>query len=251
MSEKIWRNYFMEVNGLKQEVKFSVDTVENLFKPFLLKLAELHKNLNRKIIAYIAAPPAAGKTSLALFLEKLSREDKNFSPIRALGMDGFHYDSKFLKSNKIISGGKEILLNDIKGAPETFDAETLEKKLRELRGDGTSWNIYDRKIHDVVRNVLSVDDEIILLEGNYLLLNESCWKNIREFADYKIFIKADSEFLRERLINRKISGGLSREAAEKFYYASDSKNVERVLKNSVAADENWQVTADGDYIKII
>lgn len=251
MSEKIWRNYFMEVNGLRQEVKFAVDTVENLFKPFLLKLAELHENLNRKIIVYIAAPPATGKTTLALFLEKLSREDKNFSPIRALGMDGFHYDSNFLKSNKIISGGKEILLNDIKGAPETFDAEMLEKKLREVRGKGTRWNIYDRKVHDVVHNVLSVDNEIILLEGNYLLLNESRWKNIREFADYKIFITVAGEILKARLINRKILGGLSREAAEKFYYASDSKNVERVLKNSVSADENWRMTADCDYIKIM
>ena len=82
------------------------------------------------------------------------------------------------------------------------------------------------------------------------MLKDSRWKNIREFADYKIFIKADSEVLRERLINRKILGGYSREDAEKFYYASDSKNVERVLKDTVEPDETWQMLADSDYIKI-
>ncbi len=119
-----------------------------------------------------------------------------------------------------------------------------------MRNKGTRWNIYDRKIHDVIHDNLQVDDEIILLEGNYLLLKDSRWKNIREFADYKIFIKADSEVLRERLINRKILGGYSREDAEKFYYASDSKNVERVLKDTVEPDETWQMLADSDYIKI-
>ena len=123
-------------------------------------------------------------------------------------------------------------------------------KLSEVRGNGTRWNIYDRKIHDVIHDSLNVDDEIILLEGNYLLLKDSRWKNIREFADYKIFITADPEILRERLINRKVLGGIKREDAEKFYYASDSKNVERVLKNSVEPDETWQMLADSDYIKI-
>ena len=250
MSEKIWNTYLMEVNGLTQEVRFSADAVENIFKPFLKKLAALHEKLNRKIVAYIAASPGVGKTTLTLFLEKLSREDKNFYPIRALGMDGFHYDSEYLKTHEIELNGEKILLNNIKGAPETFDVDSLQNKLSEVRGNGTRWNIYDRKIHDVIHDSLNVDDEIILLEGNYLLLKDSRWKNIREFADYKIFITADPEILRERLINRKVLGGIKREDAEKFYYASDSKNVERVLKNSVEPDETWQMLADSDYIKI-
>ena len=250
MAEKNWLTFPMEVNGLTQEVRFSENAVENIFKPLLKKLAELHENLHRKIIAYIVAPPGVGKTTLTLFLEKLSREDKNFSPIRALDMDGYHYDASYLKSHEIILNGKKILLNDIKGAPETFDADSLNKKLREVRENGTYWNIYDRKIHDVVHDNLKVDDEIILLEGNYLLLKDSRWSDIRELADYKIFITADPEVLRERLINRKILGGLSREDAEKFYYSSDSKNVERVLNNTARADETWQMLADSDYIKI-
>ena len=250
MEEKIWINYKIEVNGLPQELKFSKGAVEKIFKPFLMKLSELREITDRKVVAFIAAPPGTGKSSLAQFLEHLSREHMEFTPIRALGMDGFHYPADYLKSNKVEIDGKEILLNDIKGAPETFDVDTLQIKLREVRQEGTDWNIYDRMIHDVIHNVLSVEDDIILLEGNYLLLKEPRWTNIRALADYTVFIKARPELLKERLINRKIQGGLSPEDAEKFYYASDGKNVERVLKNSAPANETWMLQSDDDYFKI-
>ena len=250
MTEKIWKNLQMNINGLSQEVKFSKIAIDEIFNPFLRKLTELQGLTDRKIVAFLAAPPAAGKTTIAQFLEKLSRENIMFTNIRALGMDGFHFDSEYLKKNKILRDGQEILMNDIKGAPETFDVDSMQIKLREVRQEGTNWNIYDRIIHDVVHDAMSVEDDIILVEGNYLLLDEPIWTNIRILADYTVFIKAAPELLTERLITRKMNTGLSREQAENFYRNSDSKNVERVLKNSAHANETWQLQPDGDYIKI-
>ena len=142
------------------------------------------------------------------------------------------------------------MLNEIKGAPQTFDVDGLHDKIREVRQEGTDWNIYDRKLHDVVKDVLSVEDDIILIEGNYLLLKDPHWTNIRVLADYTVFIEADPNILKERLISRKIQSGLSREEAENFYFASDGKNVENVLKNSAPANETWKMLDDGDFIKI-
>lgn len=247
---KNWVTCKMDVNGLPQEVRFSKGAIDKIFKPFLLKLSELREVTDRKVVAFIAAPPGVGKTTLVQFLEKLSRDDIEITPVRALGMDGFHFPSDYLKANKITKDGQEILLNDIKGAPETFDVDTLQTKLREVRQEGTNWNAYDRMLHDVVHDVLSVEDDIILLEGNYLLLKDPRWTNIRVLADYTVFIKAYPEMLKERLISRKVQGGLSREDAEKFYYASDGKNVETVLKNSAAANETWMLQEDGDFFKI-
>ena len=246
---KNWITFSTEINGLAQEVKFSSEAVENIFKPFLMKLSELREMTDRKVVAFIAAPPGTGKTALAQFLEKISRENLQFTNVRALGVDGFHYPAEYLKANKINIGGEEILLNDIKGAPETFDVDNLQNKLREVRQEGTDWNIYDRTIHDVVENAISVEDEIILLEGNYLLLKDSHWTNIRVIADYSVFIQAEENFVRERLITRKMQGGLTREEAENFYNNSDKKNVERVMKNSATGNETWQLQADGDFIK--
>ncbi len=250
MPEKIWTNCNLNINGLELDARFSKNAIDNIFKPFLRKLTELQGMMDRKVVAYLAAPPATGKTTLAQFLEKLSREDQMFTNIRALGMDGFHFDSDYLKSNKILHDGAEILMNDIKGAPETFDVDAMQIKLREVRQEGTNWNTYDRVIHDVVHDALSVEDDIVLVEGNYLLLDEPRWTNIRVLADYTVFVKAAPELLKERLISRKQKTGLTREQAENFYAKSDSRNVIRVLENSAAANETWELQADGDYTKI-
>ena len=247
--EKIFQTYNMEVNGLTQEVRFSAAAVEEIFMPLLHELTDLKLTLDRKVVAYLVAPPGSGKSTVAQFLEWLSRERNEVENIRALGMDGFHYSATYMNATTVKRDGKEILMRDIKGAPETFDVDTLIEKIRELRQDGTDWNIYDRRIHDVLPNYMSVEDDIILIEGNYLLLDEPTWTNVRVLADYSIFIDADAELLKERIIGRKMMGGSSREDAEKFFAYSDARNIERVLKNSARADETWKLLADGDFVK--
>ena len=249
--EKNFLTYNMEINGLWQEVKFTEETIEEIFMPFLHELTDLKMTLDRKVIAYLVAPPGAGKSTLAPFLEKLSRErSSEVDPIRALGMDGYHYTAAYMKITSVERDGEKILMNDIKGAPETFDVDLLVDKIREARSEGTNWNIYDRKIHDVLPDYWSVEDDILLIEGNYLLLKEKGWTNVRVLSDYSVFIEAKPSFLRERLINRKILGGKSREEAERFYNFSDAKNIERVLKNSARADETWKLLPDGDFEKL-
>ena len=242
--------YNMEVNGLWQEVKFSEAAIEEIFMPFLHELTDLKMTLDRKVIAYLVAPPGAGKSTVAKFLEQLSHErSKEVEPIRALGIDGYHYTAAYMNVTKVERDGEQIFMRDVKGAPETFDVDLLVDKIRAVRSEGTDWNIYDRKIHDVLPDYWSVEDDIILIEGNYLLLKETGWTNVRVLADYSVFIDAEPYFLRERLVNRKVMGGKSREAAERFFDFSDSKNIERVLKNSARADETWKLLPDGDFEK--
>ena len=248
--EKKFLTYKMEVNGLWQEVKFTEAAVEELFMPFLHELTDLKMTMDRKVIAYLVAPPGAGKSTLAQFLEKLSRDRSNeVDPIRALGIDGYHFTAAYMNITTIERDGEQILMRDVKGAPETFDVDLLVDKIRAVRQEGTDWNIYDRRIHDVLPDYWSVEDDIILLEGNYLLLKEVGWTNVRVLSDYSVFIDAEPELLRERLINRKVKGGKSREEAERFFDFSDSKNIERVLKNSARADETWKLLSDGDFAR--
>ena len=248
--DKKFLTYNMEVNGLWQEVKFSESAVEEIFMPFLHELTDLKMTMDRKVIAYLVAPPGAGKSTLAKFLEQLSRERSNeVEPIRALSMDGYHFTAAYMNVTTVERDGEQILMRDIKGAPETFDVDLLVEKIREVRSEGTNWNIYDRKIHDVLPDYWSVEDDIILIEGNYLLLKEAGWTNVRVLADYSVFIDAEPHILRERLINRKVAGGKFREEAEAFYNFSDGRNIERVLKNSAQADETWKLLADGDFEK--
>ena len=185
--EKKFLTYNMEVNGLWQEVKFSEAAIEGIFMPFLRELTDLKMTLDRKVIAYLVAPPGAGKSILAKFLEQLSRErSKEVEVIRALSMDGFHYTAAYMNVTTIERDGEQILMRDVKGAPETFDMDLLIDKIREVRQEGTNWNVYDRKIHDVLPDYWSVEDDIILIEGNYLLLKETGWSRKRNSARQRL-----------------------------------------------------------------
>ena len=250
MSEKKWVTTELDINGFKYDAKFTEETVNEVFLPFLKKLTALHGQVGgRKLIAYLVAPPGSGKSTIASYLEKLSKEHQELTTIQALGMDGFHFSSAYMDAHFAMVDGRTIPMKMIKGAPETFDLDTLLTKIREIKQEEADWPIYDRNIHDIVQDAVSVEAEIILIEGNYLLLKDPKWLNIRTLSDYSAFLKADPEMLKSRLIGRKIKGGKSQEEAEQFYNNSDKKNVELVLNNSAEADETWVLEADGDITK--
>ena len=250
MQEKKWTSCRMTVNGLPQEVRYNEATVEGLFVPFLKKLAELHMDAQRRIMAFLAAPPAIGKTTLAQFLEHLSKEREDLPDICAIGIDGFHYPADYLETHTVEREGNQVSMASVKGAPETFDVDRLLAKIRTARHHSTDWPGYDRQKHDIVPAARPVDSQIFLLEGNWILLNDPRWLHIRIFADYSVFLQARPELLKDRLIARKVQGGMPKEDAEAFYNASDHPNIERVLQESSQADEVWEMQADGDFIRI-
>ena len=143
-------------------------------------------------------------------------------------------------------------MKQVKGCPETYDTEKLRQKLEKIKIEDILWPIYDRNLHDVVENQIKVTKDIILIEGNWLLLKQEPWKSMQQYADYKILILAEEEMLKERLISRKEKGGLTREEAVEWYQNSDSKNVTRVLKNSCRKYLNLliQVEQDNDYLQV-
>lgn len=75
---------------------------------------------------------------------------------------------------------------------------------------------YDRQKHDPVEDVLHVTAPLVIVEGNWLLLDDEKWCQLAQFCDFSIFIKAPASALRERLVGRKLAGGLSLADAEAF-----------------------------------
>ena len=240
----------MTVNGLLQHIRYNIDTVEGLFLPLLRRLTQMQRCVGRRVIAFLAAPPATGKSTLLQFLERLVREHADLTQMQALGMDGFHYPNRYLETHTILRDGVEIPLKSIKGAPETFDVPALAAKLRAAKNGRTLFPVYDRRIHDVVPDALTVDAPILLIEGNWLLLDEEPWRGIRPLADYAVRIDAPATFLRDRLIARKVQGGLSEAEATAFCEASDARNVEHFAAHAGAADEVWRMEADGDFVRV-
>ena len=247
MKEKQWRSCRFMINGLARKVQYNEAAIQELFLPFLRHMSRKQKAMKRRLIILLAAPPGTGKSTLALLLEKLSQTEDGLVSLQALGLDGFHHTTAYLRSHKIEVNGQMVPMTAIKGAPETFNLEHLKEKLAKVRTENIRWPVYDRSIHDVIEDVTTVKQDIVLLEGNWLLLGSDGWQDLRDFADYTVFVEARPEDLKERLIRRKMLGGSSQKEAESFYNRSDRVNVERGLNDSWPADETWQMLPDGDY----
>ena len=119
--------------------------------------------------------------------------------------------------------------------------------IKETKGSDTWWPVYDRNLHEPLKHRLHITGSILLVEGNYLLLDEKPYRSLSALCDYCVFIQAEENLLRDRLIDRKSRGGLSKEQAEVFYEKSDRCNVQRVLHNRLNSDEVWKLCTDGGY----
>ena len=229
--------YIIDNCGQRVEAVFSEENVEQIFLPLLRRLTGLQGAGGGRVLALLAAPPGSGKSTLAAFLRQLSLDTPGLAPLTVIGMDGFHWPQRYLDSHTVRRDGETVSLARIKGAPESFDVESLSRALaRVAAGEDCRWPVYDRAIHDPVPDGLTVTGDVVLLEGNYLLLDEPRWRELRRFADYTIGIEAEPGQLRRRLIARHMAGGKSEEAAVRHVDGSDMRNIRLCLDRALPAD---------------
>ncbi len=241
-------HYPITINGIPVEAHYTEENIQKIFLPLLQKLQHLQKEKGRRLLVYVAAPPGAGKSTLVSFLEALWKEHFSEATLQAIGMDGFHRRQDYLLTHTAQVDGVELPMVKIKGAPITFDLPLLQKAITDLlTKKELGWPSYDRHLHNPVENAILVTGDIILLEGNYLLLEEDGWQDLPSLADFTIFVSADATMLQKRLIDRKEASGNSREEAEKFVHFSDMKNVRTCLEHSQKADVTLLLQENDSY----
>ena len=239
------------INGIEVAARYSERAVNGIFIPFLKKLTEMQQAAGRRILVMLAAPPGAGKSTLLSFLDRLAEETEGVSRIQTIGMDGFHRRQEYLLSHDTLRDGKPVRMVDVKGAPETFDLEALTERVKRVSsGETVGWPVYDRLLHNPVEDAVSVDGEIVILEGNYLLLDLDGWRELKGFADYTVSVRAEETLLRERLISRRIKTGVAQDEAACFVDYSDMPNVRLCLSRSVSADLQLEIDETGEYREI-
>lgn len=181
----------------------------------------------KRFVVAIAGPPGAGKSTLSAALIDLLPQGSAV----VVPMDGFHYDDCILAAKG---------LSARKGAPETFDFagfETLLKRIRAHEPD-IAIPVFDRTMELSRAAAAIVDEEkrFILVEGNYLLLNEEPWVRLAPLFDFSIFIDEPREELERRLVQRWRDHGRSDEASRHWIDTNDLPNVDRVLGKQRQAD---------------
>lgn len=230
----------LSVNGLEVEAHYSDTEIETVHKPLLKRLAQLQRRpSSSRTVIFLSAPPGTGKSTLTAFWTWLAEQDSGLPAIQTLPMDGFHHYNSWLEQHN---------LRARKGAPETFNVEKLAQNLQDICSQqAASWPQYSRQLHEPVEAAIQVISPLVIVEGNWLLLDDERWALLRDYCDFSLFIRAPAGVLRERLIARKMAGGLSRQEAEAFYRRTDGPNVEKVLSQSVPASLTLEMESDGGY----
>ena len=188
----------------------------------------IDKNDKNRYFIALSCPPASGKSTISENLAKdLSAKGYNSS---ILQMDGFHYDDLILKEKKLLSK---------KGAPETFDVMGLINFVSRLhKEDEVVIPIFDRSL-ELSRSsavIISKNTKVIIIEGNYVLLNYYPWSELHKFFNTTVMINCEKKILEKRLIERWENFNLPKKEIDEKVYKNDLPNGVNVLKNSIRAE---------------
>ncbi len=191
------------------------------------RIAELLAGGQRRLLG-IVGPPGSGKSTLAQAVF-----DSVGSPAVVVPMDGFHLANSELSRLGIASR---------KGAEDTFDSAGFVALLRRIRQQKDDEIVYApefrREIEEPIASAIPVisDKKLIIVEGNYLLLDCGHWKNVRGLLDEVWYVEVDQQVRQSRLVQRHMRFGRSEEAAIAWVANTDEPNAEVIESTKSRAD---------------
>lgn len=163
--------------------------------------AAIEGDADKRVLIGLAGGPGTGKSTLSETILATLRTSGITAAL--VPMDGFH-----MRQEKL----ERLGLAEEKGAPHTFEAQDFVDFLTQLkRANGAiSGPVYTRDIEDVTDNAYSIEPDVlvVIVEGNYLLLDTPPWDGVRHVLDLSIHIAVPRDIVRNRLLARRGAYGL-------------------------------------------
>lgn len=186
------------------------------------------------MIVGIVGAPGSGKSTLAALVlaELIAGPD----PVAAalVPMDGYH-----LAQHVIDAAGTAA----IKGAPITFDGagyvSLLQRLLAPVPGETVYAPEFRRAIEEPIAGAVAVgpEVEIVITEGNYLLVDEPPWASVAALLTESWYLDAPEQLRLDRLVSRHVAFGRSPEVAlARSTTGTDGRNAATVLATRSRAD---------------
>lgn len=187
---------------------------------------DLADTTDDRVLIGLVGQPGCGKSTVAHQLAaQLS------CPI--IGMDGFHFAMEVVERRGLVH---------VKGAPHTFDAGgfiALLERLARRPPESTIWAPrYERAIRNPIGSAVPIepDDTLVIIEGNYLLLEDEPWDRVADLLTACVYLDLDRETRIARLVDRHIAFGKPPEVAREFVMRSDEANARLVATTRSRAD---------------
>ncbi|MBP7000898.1 nucleoside/nucleotide kinase family protein [Amaricoccus sp.] len=183
----------------------------------------------RRIVG-VAGAPGSGKSTFAEALAA-ALEARGVAAA-VLPMDGFHFDDMVLNAR----GHRPR-----KGAPHTFDVDGLAALLGRLAADDgreVAVPVFDRAI-EIARagaRIIGPEVRLVVVEGNYLLLDDPAWARLRDAFDATVFLDVPEPALETRLQARWTGYALTPDEIVAKLEGNDLPNARLVARSSAPAD---------------
>lgn len=196
----------------------------------LIDAIEALRGSGTRVMIGLVGPPGVGKSTVAQALSVALGQQG--ATVAVVPMDGFHLANAELA---------RLGLSSAKGRVDTFDGwgyAALLTRLRARADEVVYAPAYERAIEESVGSAIPVppEVEVILTEGNYLLIPDEPWNRVAALLDEVWFLGLDPEVRRARLLARHVEFGKPPQTAQAWVETVDESNAALIAATSTRAD---------------